>query len=108
MEILPIHQRPLGVFLSSIVVLPLGFLDQRYLNFTSALAVVVNVYIFIVMALQPGKGQAKGQAGICLVGDGRGDISMISVMMMAIVIQMCVLPMYKELEDRSPTKFGKA
>ncbi|CAK0897243.1 unnamed protein product [Prorocentrum cordatum] len=92
MEILPFHQRSLGVFLSSIVVLPLGFLDQRYLNFTSALAVVVNLYIFIVMALQP----AKGQADICLVGDGRGDISMVSVMMMAIVIQMCVLPMYKE------------
>lgn len=104
MEILPSIQRPLGVLLSSTLVLPLCFLDQRYLNFTSALAVVVNAYIFVVMALQP----AKGQAGVCLVGDGRGDISMVSVMMMAIVIQMCVLPMYKELEDRSPARFGRA
>jgi len=34
----------------SFFVLPLCFLDQRYLNFTSTVAVIVNVYIFGVMS----------------------------------------------------------
>lgn len=32
---------------------------------------------------------------------------MISVMYQAVVIQMCVLPMYEELEQRSPQKFDR-
>lgn len=95
-----LHNRPLSVFLVSLAVLPVCFLNQKYLNFTSAMAVIINIYIFIVMTVQP-----KHTSTVCYVGAGTGSISMISVMMQAIVIQMCILPMYQELENRSPAKF---
>lgn len=43
----------------------------------------------------------------CLLGFARGDIAMVSAMMQAVTIQMCVIPMYQELEDRSPRKFNR-
>mmetsp|Transcript_40187 Transcript_40187/g.71321 ORF Transcript_40187/g.71321 Transcript_40187/m.71321 type:complete len:422 (+) Transcript_40187:40-1305(+) len=95
--------RTLAVALSAAIVLPLCFLDQAYLSFTSFLAVVVNVFLFMVMAsLTP-----KHTDHICYLGLGPGNIAMFSAMMQAIVIQMCVLPMYGELEDRSPAKFNR-
>lgn len=94
--------RKLATVLVSIVVLPICFLNQKYLNFTSTFAVLVNLYIFAVMASSP-----KNTDGACLLGAGTGTISMISCMMQAIVIQMCVLPMYAELEGRSPRKFRR-
>lgn len=97
-----IFDRKLATVLVSIVVLPICFLNQKYLNFTSTFAVLVNLYIFLVMASSP-----KNTDGACLLGAGTGTISMISCMMQAIVIQMCVLPMYAELEGRSPRKFGR-
>lgn len=96
-------QRPFAVVAVSVLMLPICFLDQRYLNFTSLLAVVVNVYIFGVMVAQPNQSE-----GICLVGAGQGTLAMVSVMAQAIVIQMCVLPMYAEMEDRTPAKFHRA
>lgn len=95
--------RTLAVVLSAFIVLPLCFLDQAYLSFTSFLAVAVNVYIFVVMAsIKPKQGLE-----ICVFGLGPGNIAMLSATMQAIVIQMCVLPMYGELEDRSPAKFNR-
>jgi len=86
----------------SLLVLPLCFFDQRYLSFSSTVAVIVNIYIFVVVAVQP-----KTPAGMCYLGIGTGFVAMVSVMMQAVVVQMCVLPMYQELEDRSPRKFRK-
>jgi hypothetical protein len=97
-----LHNRPLTVVLVSLAVFPLCFFDQRYLSFTSSIAVLVNLYIFLVMAFEP-----KHPVGTCILGVGRGSVSMVSVMMQAVVVQMCVLPMYQGLEDRSPAKFGK-
>ncbi|CAE8610696.1 unnamed protein product [Polarella glacialis] len=37
----------------------------------------------------------------------QGSITMVSTMMQSVIIQMCILPMCKELEDRSPQKFGR-
>merc|ERR1712050_754804 len=46
--------------------------------------------------------------GPCMLGSTiRGNFAMITVMFQAVIIQMCVLPMYQELEDRSPQKFDK-
>jgi len=98
----PLYNTELTKVLASLLVLPLCFFDQRYLSFTSTLAVIVNIYIFLVMAAQP-----KNPDGMCFVGIGTGFVSMISVMMQSVVVQMCVLPMYQELEDRSPQKFRR-
>mmetsp|Transcript_73427 Transcript_73427/g.192536 ORF Transcript_73427/g.192536 Transcript_73427/m.192536 type:complete len:429 (-) Transcript_73427:71-1357(-) len=92
--------RSAAVALVSAAVLPLCFLDQRYLSFTSGFSVLVNLFVFAVISGQPRK-----PAGLCYVGAGLGTLSMISVMMQSIVVQMCVLPMYQELECRTPAKF---
>merc|ERR1719171_1425105 len=42
----------------------------------------------------------------CLFNVGRGNVAMFSAMMQAVIIQMCVLPMYAELEDRTPKRFS--
>jgi len=39
---------------------------------------------------------------------GTGSVAMVSVMVNAIVVQMCVLPMYQQLKDRTPRKFNSA
>merc|ERR1712048_1182654 len=44
---------------------------------------------------------------VCYVGLGKGTIAMIAAMMQAVIIQMCVLPMYEELQDRTPETFNK-
>jgi len=95
-------ERPAAVVLVSVIVLPLCFLDQRYLNLSSGLSVLVNVFVFAVIASEP-----KKPEGLCYLGAGLGTLSMISVMMQSIVVQMCVLPMYQELEGRTPETFRR-
>jgi len=90
------------VFIVSLAMLPLSLLNQKYLSFTSQLAVAVNLYILFVTSFED-----KNPEGMCLLGYGPGMISMASVMAQAVVVQMCVLPMYRELEDRSPQKFNR-
>merc|ERR1712194_659535 len=43
-----------------------------------------------------------------LIGVSSGTFTMYSTLMQCAIIQMCVLPMYEELEDRSPRRFGIA
>jgi len=87
----------------SAVMLPLCFCNQEYLKFSSMVTVIVTIYIFMLMTAQE-----KKPHGICLVGMGKGFLSMVSVMMQAIVIQMCVLPIYKEMRDPTPKKFNRS
>jgi len=98
------------VSLAAIVVLPLCFLNQRLLEKTSSIAVAINVYVFIfifVLFCRKAIDDDLPQ-NTCLLGmTVRGNFSMASVMFQAVIIQMCVLPMYEELEDRSPRKFDK-
>merc|ERR1712113_1342396 len=42
---------------------------------------------------------------ICNLAFSKGSVAMFSALMMGIIIQMCVLPFYEELEDRSVPKF---
>lgn len=46
----------------------------------------------------------------CLLSrfDTRGNIAYVSSILMAIVIQPCIPPMYEEMRDRSPARFAKS
>lgn len=101
--------RPRLVSVFCLVVLPLCMLDQRYLSFTSFLAVGVTLYIFCVIAahLLPSSSDNAARPSACVLGFGTGNIAMFSAMMQAVAIQVCVLPMYEELQSRSPKKFRK-
>ncbi|CAE8628958.1 unnamed protein product, partial [Polarella glacialis] len=43
----------------------------------------------------------------CFLGLGPGSVTMVSVLMQAAVVQMCVLPMYEQLQDRNPRRFAE-
>merc|ERR1719487_2654071 len=100
--------RSIVVMLASACVLPLCFLDQRRLAFTSVLAVVANATIFAFLFTTFAVEEVNGnRPPICYFGVGPGSVAMMSAMMQVVVIQMCVLPMYAELENRSPAKFNR-
>lgn len=96
------------VAVASLCVCPLCFLDQRRLAFTSILALVANANIFaFLMTSVALEEQGGSRPSLCYFGLGPGSVAMVSAMMQVVVIQMCVLPMYKELENRSPAKFNR-
>jgi len=102
--------RCLLVGVASACVLPLCFLSQSLLEKTSSLAIAVNVYLFMLVAVLYGEAATNDHlpTGCCLLGSTlRGNFSMASVMFQAVIVQMCVLPMYQELQDRSPQKFDR-
>lgn len=100
--------RVASVLLASALILPVCTLDQSYLSFTSSLGVLVtaNVFMYICSEYMQRKTEAALPSA-CLAGLGTGSIAMVSAMMQAIIIQMCVLPMYAELEDRTPRRFNR-
>jgi len=101
--------------LLGIVVLPLSMLDQRYLAFTSTLSILANVYmvgLIIVYAFVQGDASRVtadsseyGGSPLCLFGLTKGSITLFSLLMYTIIIQMVIPDMYQELEGRSPEKF---
>mmetsp|Transcript_108818 Transcript_108818/g.338049 ORF Transcript_108818/g.338049 Transcript_108818/m.338049 type:complete len:418 (-) Transcript_108818:68-1321(-) len=105
-----LESRLVLVALASLCVLPLCFLNQQWLEKTSSVAIAVNIYLFGLLGVLYCQAASDGDLppGSCLLGSTvRGNFAMISVMFHAVVIQMCVLPMYAELENRSPQKFNK-
>lgn len=67
---------------------------------------MVNVYLFVVVVvLFLGRGMSEE---CCVYGVSMGTVTMFSSVMQCAIIQMCVLPMYEELEDRSPRRFFTA
>lgn len=100
------HRLPI-IAAATLLVLPLCFLDQRYLSCTSLVALIMNAYLFAIICslLWQKIVDHSLPAGSCSLGFASGGVTMISSMMQCIIIQMCVLPMYKELEDRSPRQF---
>jgi hypothetical protein len=97
------HNRQIWVLFACLLMAPVCFLDMRYLSFTSTLSVLVNLYIFGVLAFM----SPKQSADVCWLGLSPGTIAMFSAMCQAVIIQMCVVPMYQELEDRSLPKFNR-
>lgn len=98
--------RHVVVSVLSLLVLPLCFLKQDKLAFTSVLTVAVNVYIFILLGVLVGQNAGELEKP-CFFNVGRGTIAMVTAMMQSVIIQMCVLPMYEELENRTPEKFNR-
>jgi len=89
----------------ALLLLPLCFLDMKYLSFTSSLSVLVNLYIFGYVLYEFSQVQWVPQDNSCLVGLSSGTFTFFSVLMFSVIIQMCVLPMYQQLQDRTPAKF---
>merc|ERR1719199_1642703 len=93
---------------SGTVVLPICFVDQQRLAVSSVVGICVTVYLFIVVAILFAR---DGVASNCCVVSGgihEGSLTMFSILMQCTIVQMCVLPMYEELENRSPRRFGVA
>lgn len=98
-----LSDRHVVIGLTAFVILPITFLNQRNMSWTSSLVVLVNVYIFLLLGRLYNADPAP--ADVCILGFSTGSIAMVSAMMQAVIIQMCILPMYQQLEDRSPHKF---
>jgi len=89
-------------------VIPLCFLNTKYLSFTSGLSVLVNIYLFGTLIALFVDQSEKEEQHICYIGFGPGVVTFASLMQYGVIIQFCVLPMYKEMKDRRPAAFGKA
>jgi len=100
----PLASRSALVTLSALAVLPICYMDMRRLAWTSTLAIVVTIYLCALVVylcfMRP-----LGTNRVCAFGVGRGGVSMCSALMMAVIIQMNVLPMYENLERRSVARF---
>lgn len=99
-----LSSRTVVLVLIMCALIPLCFLDQKYLSFTSSISVLINLDILLLIFTQL---VTYGPASnICLFGITQGTIAFFSALMFTIVIQMCVLPMYEQLENRTPERFS--
>jgi len=94
------------------VVLPLCFLDQKHLAFTSTVGILANIYVvallvYYAVTAKTGVDDSEPPRGqqFCVFGFTDGAITQFTLLMYTIIIQMMVLPMYQELENRTPEKF---
>lgn len=109
--LLPELPRAFRVFMSAGVILPLCFLDQKHLAFSSTLSIAANIYVCVLLATLCFSGWRKpsedeAEQDFCLLGYGEGTVTMVSALMQAAVVQMCILPMYEEMVGRSPERFA--
>lgn len=96
------------VIVSSAVILPLCFLDMSRLSFTSTLSLLVVGNLFMITSttlVQQGLSHSL-PSDICFYGVDDGLISMASMSCTSMIVQMCALQMYAELEDKTPKKFA--
>jgi len=94
------------VALVTLAVLPLCFLDQSRLAFSSALGIIANLYALGLIFRLFAQGGGAPAAGCCLFDLGPGGVALLSVLMQASAVQACVLPMYEALERRTPARFA--
>lgn len=94
---------------ASLIVLPLCFLDQKYLSFTSIFGILANVNLLAFIFVTFGQRAAADDLGkgSCIFGFGKGTLTMVSTATNSIIVQMCILPMYENLENRSPERYTK-
>lgn len=109
--LLPHMPRALRVLASAAIVLPLCFMDQEHLAFSSTLSIAANLYVCALLLLLFATGWRKpvqddSEFNCCLFGYGKGSVTMVSALMQAAVVQMCILPMYEEMKRRSPRRFA--
>mmetsp|Transcript_127096 Transcript_127096/g.247686 ORF Transcript_127096/g.247686 Transcript_127096/m.247686 type:complete len:494 (+) Transcript_127096:69-1550(+) len=93
--------------LAALAAVPLCFVDQKYLSFSSVVAVVVNMNLLVVVCALLGERTGSERKGgqLCMFGFAKGSLTMVSTVTNTIIVQMCVLPMYEVLENRSPRRF---
>jgi amino acid permease len=89
---------------TSVVLAPICFVSSSKLAFSSTLAVIVNIYLFLLVT---GEGLSAPRS-TCVVGWGMGAVTFVSTLGTAVVIQMCLLPLYADMKDASPRKFKRA
>jgi len=99
------QNRVLWAVLTASVAYPLSYVPQKYLSFTSSVSVAVIIFLFGVL-IQTLASESEPQHNVCGFGTGPGVVTYFSVLMNSVIIQMCVLPMYAELKDRTPAKFN--
>lgn len=100
--------REVTLAISAAIMIPICFLDQSRLAFTSSLTVAINIYIFCLICAKAVQKAAEDKLpDICFLGVGFGTVAMVTAMTQAVIIQMCVIPMYAELQDRTPRKMRK-
>jgi len=108
--------RTLLTAMTAVCILPVCFLDQRLLAFTSTFSIMANVYLILLLVkcafnaqfnpVTP-QGPALDVSGVCILGFAPGVITQCDLLMYTVIILMMIPPMYKELEGRSPEKFQK-
>jgi len=79
------------------------------LSSTSLVATLANVNLFALLStlfVRHGSEDTLPSES-CILGLAKGSVTMVSAMMQCIIIQMCVLPMYQVLENRSPQNFRR-
>jgi amino acid permease len=79
-------------------------LPSSRLELSSTLAVIVNIYLFLLVTGD----SVSAQRSTCVLGFGQGAITFVSTLGTAVVIQMCLLPLYRDMEGASPKKFRRA
>jgi len=89
--------------------LPMCFVPQKYLSLSSTLSICVNIFLFTYLCVHAGvlKHEDNLPGGFCALGFTKGNVAFLSNMMFTTVVQLCILPMYRELKGRSPGKFLK-
>jgi len=99
--------KPYGVAVGAALALPLSLMEPKYLAFSSTLSVAANVYLVgLISVLFLSQTGAAPLEEFCMVGYGRGLITMCSALMQALIFQMCTLPMYETMKDRSVKRFS--
>jgi amino acid permease len=84
--------------------LPLLVLDQSRLAFTSLLSVLAHWYIVLLLVAEAVR-QPDPQR-VCVFGAAVGDLTLFSVVVMAVSSQASVLPMYHEMQNRTVSRFA--
>lgn len=105
-------ERYVLVIVASLVLLPINFVPMRYLAFTSTLSILMNIYTFGLLCyvfISDTAGDENEQPeSICILGFSKGTMAFVSSLMFTVCIQMCVLPLYQSMEDRTPHNFAVA
>lgn len=104
----PAHRTAVGI-LGSVVILPLCFLDMSRLAVTSSFSVLatLNLAAIIGHTLFEKSNTSALPNDLCWFGFGDGLIAMASVTCTCMIVQLCTLQMYAELDDRTPQKFNR-
>jgi len=104
-----VPDRVMIAFVSSAIILPLCFLDLSQLAFTSSLSMLTTMNVAVITSFTLAqKSQADTLPDVCWYGfNTRGLISMVNMSCTSMIIQMCALPMYAELEEKTPQKFKR-